>query len=105
MSVSANGTASAGAEAGARTEVPSPRPMSAGTPADTAADIPLADFELLAELGEGAQGRVFLARQASLADRAVVLKVTPCHGRKHLSLARLQHTHIVSLYWVHDETE
>ena len=63
----------------------------------------LDDFHSLAELGHGAQGRVFLARQLSLGDRPVVLKVTARHGREHLSLARLQHTHIAPLYWVHDD--
>jgi tetratricopeptide (TPR) repeat protein len=62
----------------------------------------LADFEVLAELGRGAQGRVFLARQRSLGDRPVVLKVTRRRGREHLTLARLLHTHIVPLYWVQD---
>ncbi len=56
------------------------------------------DFRLLAELGRGAAGRTFLAAQPSLADRPVVLKLTAdCHD-EHLSLARLQHTHIVPLY-------
>src|SRR5262245_5412113 len=49
----------------------------------------LKDFELLAELGKGAQGQVYLAKQRSLGDRPVVLKISPCHGREHLSLARL----------------
>jgi serine/threonine protein kinase/tetratricopeptide (TPR) repeat protein len=61
------------------------------------------DFDLLAELGRGAQGRVFLATQPSLADRAVVLKLTPCRGQEHLSLARLQHTNIVPLYAAQDD--
>jgi serine/threonine protein kinase/TolA-binding protein len=65
----------------------------------------LADFEVLADLGRGVEGRVFLARQRSLADRPVVLKVTTRQGREHLSLARLQHTHIVPLYWVQDDPE
>lgn len=57
---------------------------------------------LLAELGRGGGGRVFLATQADLADRPVVLKVTPDFGDEHLTLARLQHTHVVPLYgaWV-----
>jgi tetratricopeptide (TPR) repeat protein len=62
----------------------------------------LGDFFLLAELGRGAQGRVFLASQLSLGERPVVLKLMPCEGREHLSLARLQHTHIVPLYSVQD---
>ncbi|MCI0461235.1 MAG: protein kinase [Gemmataceae bacterium] len=63
----------------------------------------LGDYYVLAELGRGAQGRVFLATQPSLADRPVVLKITPCNDREHLRLARLQHTHIVPLYAVHDD--
>ena len=51
----------------------------------------LAGFRLLAELGRGAAGRVFLAAQPSLGDRPVVLKVTPRGREEHLSLARLQH--------------
>lgn len=56
------------------------------------------DFRLVAELGRGAQGRVYLATQRSLADRPMVLKLTPRDGAEHLSLARLQHTAIVPLY-------
>src|SRR5712671_6749838 len=62
----------------------------------------LGGFRLLAELGHGIRGRVFLAAEPALADRPVVLKITPCDGREHLSLARLQHTHIVPLYSVED---
>jgi serine/threonine protein kinase/tetratricopeptide (TPR) repeat protein len=62
----------------------------------------LGDFLLLAEIGRGAQGPVFLASQLSLGDRPVVLKLTPCDADEHLSLARLQHTNIVPLYSVQD---
>src|SRR5262245_59343619 len=62
----------------------------------------LGDFLLTAELGRGRQGRVFLATQPALADRPVVLKVTPRRDREFLCLARLQHTHIIPLYGVHD---
>jgi tetratricopeptide (TPR) repeat protein len=58
----------------------------------------LGDYQLLGELGRGRRGRVFLARQPALADRPVVVKLTPRAGGEHLSLARLQHTHIVPLY-------
>jgi serine/threonine protein kinase len=58
----------------------------------------LGDFELLTELGRGAEGCVFLARQTTLGGRPVVLKITPRRGQEHLSLARLQHTNIVPLY-------
>jgi serine/threonine protein kinase/Flp pilus assembly protein TadD len=62
----------------------------------------LGDFQLLTELGRGGRGRVFLATQPALAGRSVVVKVTPQDGREHLSLGRLQHTHIVPLYSVQD---
>lgn len=58
----------------------------------------IGDFQLLSELGRGAQGRVFLASQQSLGLRRVVLKLTSLEAGEHLSLARLQHTHIVPLY-------
>ena len=59
-----------------------------------------AGCRLVTELGRGAQGRVFLAAQTSLADRLVVLKMglRDCH--EHLALARLLHTHIVPLHFV-----
>jgi len=65
----------------------------------------LGDFQLLKELGRGGRGRVFLATQPSLAGRSVVVKVTPQDGREHLSLGRMQHTHIVPLYSVQDHPE
>jgi tetratricopeptide (TPR) repeat protein len=73
-----------------------------GTPAFPQAGETLGDFHLLAEMGRGGNGRVFLATQPLLADRPVVLKLTPLGGQEHLSLARLQHTHIVPLYWAQD---
>jgi serine/threonine protein kinase/tetratricopeptide (TPR) repeat protein len=63
----------------------------------------LGDFRLVAELGRGSAGRVFLATQPALADRSVVLKLVPLTGREHLTLARLQHTHIVPLYAVESD--
>jgi serine/threonine protein kinase len=58
-------------------------------------------FRLLRLLGRGAFGRVFLARQAALADRPVVLKIGPDLGGEPEKLAQLQHTHIVPIYSVH----
>jgi eukaryotic-like serine/threonine-protein kinase len=58
----------------------------------------LGSFHLLAELGRGASGKTFLATEPSLADRLVVLKVLSDDQDEHLSLARLQHTHIIPLF-------
>jgi eukaryotic-like serine/threonine-protein kinase len=65
----------------------------------------LGDFHLVAELGRGLRGQVFLARQASLAGRLVVVKVTPHGGTEHHALARMQHTHVVPLYAAYDDPE
>ncbi len=46
------------------------------------------EFHLHSELGRGAEGRVYLAAQASLADRPVVLKLIRRRSGEHLSLAR-----------------
>lgn len=61
----------------------------------------LGDYVLLRELGRGARGRCFLAAQPTLSDRRVALKVAPDDHAEHLSLARLQHTHIMPLYSEH----
>jgi serine/threonine protein kinase/tetratricopeptide (TPR) repeat protein len=65
----------------------------------------LGDLRFLAELGHGARGRVYLAAQCSLADRPLVVKINPLAGCEHLTLARLQHTHIVPLYQVQEFAE
>jgi serine/threonine protein kinase/Flp pilus assembly protein TadD len=59
------------------------------------------DFHLKGELGRGAFGHVFLARQPDLADRLVVLKVGADLTGEVLSLAQLQHSNIVPVYSVH----
>ena len=61
------------------------------------------DFRLIADVGSGARGRVYLATQSELAGRPVVLKITPLDSTEHLLLARLQHTHIVPVYSVADD--
>jgi serine/threonine protein kinase/Flp pilus assembly protein TadD len=58
-------------------------------------------FEIICELGSGAHGRVFLARQPALADRRVVLKITPRGTIEAERLASLQHGNVVPVYSVH----
>jgi eukaryotic-like serine/threonine-protein kinase len=59
-------------------------------------------FRLLAELGAGSFGRVYLASQENLADRHVVLKIAPHLFDEPRTLAQLQHNHIVPIYSVHE---
>src|SRR5262249_30760872 len=58
----------------------------------------LGEFRLVAELGRGASGPVFLGFQGSLAAGPVVLKLITSAHEEHLTLARLQHMNIVPLY-------
>lgn len=58
-------------------------------------------FVLDAELGAGAFGRVYLARQADLASRRVAVKVSSRLVGESQILARLQHTNVVPVYSVH----
>jgi eukaryotic-like serine/threonine-protein kinase len=58
----------------------------------------LGPFLLKAELGRGGSGRTYLASEPALSGRLVVLKVISDDQEEHLSLARLQHTHIIPLY-------
>jgi serine/threonine protein kinase/tetratricopeptide (TPR) repeat protein len=60
-------------------------------------------FRLQRELGRGAFARVFLATQADLASRPVVLKVSGIKGHEPQTLAQLQHTHIVPIHSVHED--
>ncbi|MBN9118593.1 MAG: protein kinase [Planctomycetes bacterium] len=62
----------------------------------------LLHFELVEELGRGAFARVYLARQESLANRLVVVKVTTAHTDEPQTLARLRHTNVIPVYSVHD---
>src|SRR5947199_2842528 len=55
----------------------------------------LAGFHLVALLGKGAFGRVYLARQGALAERYVALKVSADLSGESHTLAQLQHTNIV----------
>lgn len=60
-------------------------------------------FHLVAELGRGAFGRVFLARQGDLANRLVALKISTESIAESQKLAQLQHTHIVPIYSFHQD--
>jgi serine/threonine protein kinase/tetratricopeptide (TPR) repeat protein len=58
-------------------------------------------FRLIQELGKGAFGRVYLARQGDLANRLVALKVSNDTFGESQVLAQLQHTNIVPIYSMH----
>jgi serine/threonine protein kinase/tetratricopeptide (TPR) repeat protein len=59
------------------------------------------EFRLIDELGRGAFGKVYLARQGKLADRPVVLKISSRLDGEPRMLAQLQHTNIVPIYSIH----
>jgi serine/threonine protein kinase/tetratricopeptide (TPR) repeat protein len=59
------------------------------------------DFKIVQQLGESRLGRVYLATQADLASRFVVLKVATDLWSESERLARLQHTNVVPIYSVH----
>src|SRR5260370_508406 len=58
-------------------------------------------FRLCGELGQGALGRVYLARQGDLANRLVALKVSADVSGETQVLAQLQHTNVIPVYSVH----
>jgi serine/threonine protein kinase/Tfp pilus assembly protein PilF len=81
-------------------------PQAARQLARALADMPAAGteflgFHLLAELGRGTFGRVYLARQGELADRPVALKVSGDVLGESRTLAQLQHTNIIPIFSVH----
>ncbi|MDB5310925.1 MAG: pknB 22 [Gemmataceae bacterium] len=81
-------------------------PAAAGRVTRAAGQFPVvgqwfAGFELVAVLGRGTFGRVYLARQGDLADRFVALKVSTDLVGESRTLARFQHTNIVPVYSVH----
>ncbi len=57
----------------------------------------LDDFDLLVELGKGAFGSVFLARQISM-QRMVALKLSADKGNEPQTLATLEHPNIIRVY-------
>lgn len=58
-------------------------------------------FEILSQIGAGAFAKVFLARQRSLGDRLVVLKITTESAGEARVLSQLLHTNVVPIYSVH----
>lgn len=59
------------------------------------------DFFLEEEIGRGAFGRVFVARQGDMAGRRVALKVSVDLGGEINTLSQLQHTNIMPIYSAH----
>lgn len=57
----------------------------------------IGDFELIRQVGRGAHGRVFLAREIGL-DRYVALKISKSCGREGQVLAELDHPNIVRVF-------
>ncbi len=57
-------------------------------------------YEICSELGRGAIGRVYLAREQSLGNRLVALKISPYGQAEATLLAKLNHPHVVPIYSV-----
>jgi eukaryotic-like serine/threonine-protein kinase len=55
-------------------------------------------FNLVAEIGRGAFGRVFLATEPAIGDRQIVVKIAPGGGGEAGILGRLRHPSIVPIY-------
>ena len=62
-------------------------------------------FDLIAEIGRGAFGRVFLANEPVLGNRPIVVKVAPGGGDEAEILAKLQHPNIVPIYSLQEDEE
>jgi serine/threonine protein kinase len=62
-------------------------------------------FSLLAELGRGTFGRVFLATEPALGNRLVAIKIAPQGGEEAEMLGRLQHPNIMPVYSVQEDPE
>jgi serine/threonine protein kinase len=62
-------------------------------------------FDLIAEIGRGAFGRVFLANEPLLGNRQIVVKVAPRGGEEADMLGKLQHPNIVPVYSLQEDEE
>lgn len=60
-------------------------------------------FSLIAELGRGTFGRVFLASEPALGDRLVALKVAPQGGEEAEMLGKLRHPNVMPVYSVQED--
>jgi len=60
-------------------------------------------FELIAEIGRGAFGRVFLAIEPALGRRQIVVKIAPHAGGEAEILGKLRHPNIVPIYSVQED--
>ena len=60
-------------------------------------------FDLTAEIGRGAFGRVFLATEPALGGRQVVVKVAPQGGGEAEIIGRLRHPNIVPIYSLQED--
>jgi serine/threonine protein kinase len=58
-------------------------------------------FHLIAELGKGTSGKVYLAQQGDLAGRYVALKISADMFDESQTLAQLQHTTVMPIYSIH----
>jgi eukaryotic-like serine/threonine-protein kinase len=62
-------------------------------------------YEICSELGRGAIGRVYLARERSLGGRLVALKVSPYGHDEANLLAKLNHPHVVPIHSIREDSE
>lgn len=60
-------------------------------------------FDLTAEIGRGAFGRVFLATEPAIGGRQVVVKVAPHGGGEADIIGRLRHPNIVPIYSLQED--
>lgn len=75
----------------------SPPPATNNDPLALVAGQQIEDFHIVATLGRGGFGAVYLAWQVSL-SRQIALKIAPSIGQEGRTLARLDHPHIVRVY-------
>jgi serine/threonine protein kinase len=76
---------------------PPPASLAADSPRATPVNDTIGDFELVALLGQGTCGKVYLARERSL-NRTVAVKIVADAGAEAHTLAQLEHEHIVRVF-------